>query len=184
MNREDVFMLLKGYNNTLGYKVKLAKDEFLAMKQEFNLYNKHAHIVEDGLAPLSSYKYEDDRDQLLFARYNLSTYSKIFKKPGRWAYEDGIEYEFHIYSPKYESWTIYYEDDIKCVAIPTYDEETREYDTIDCEYDAIIPNDTEWMNSFRIFEEIITNKYDRNSEYAIGYSLLPMTKKLLKDKII
>lgn len=124
-------------------------------KNEIQKYNKWIKTLERGDAPLCSYKYPKDADQLLLS--NNIDYNRLFR-PEEYSREWDIS--FDIIGPDNEEYGEYFSN---------YNQEENK-DEIDFE------------SAIMLFD-ILTRPYDPYNP-ALGYRILPVTKELFKEQFL
>lgn len=144
--------------DTLYWKAKCSFDEFILLNSEINNYNHWIELLEDGLAPLSSYEDgEEDANNLMIAKDRK--YQNVFSRPSNRGYYEQWGHSFSIYN----------------LTAPDLGDDIN--DIIEELEENKIKNE-----NISTLIEIITNKYSGYDSFGMGYRILPMTQKLLNEQ--
>jgi hypothetical protein len=141
--------------NTLCWLTYLKEIEYGLLAAEVDSYNEWIKILEKGFAPLSSYKDKTDADQLLIAK-NVR-YQDILLRP--------------VSRHLYEKWSYYFE------LCNLSDPKTElEYELLEAynESNLAVENVQELI-------DILTDPYTNTSVFSMGYRILPMIQKIIKE---
>jgi hypothetical protein len=150
---KKAYILFYEVGESLWYPFEVTKKEYWVLEKEVHMYNNWMNeVLFKGLAPTQCYVTEHED-----TRINLLSISKIY---------EGI----NIINPSSNRST--YE---------IYHNQPYKFDIVD-EYDGgFEPKETYKLDKQSLIN-IITKPYDEYDSFSIGYSILPLTKKLLEEE--
>ena len=148
-----VILIFYEYDMRLYWITRCNSISLKLFRQEIKRYNKWIKMLEEGDAPLCSYRDPKLADQLKLAK--KGAYQYFFEGPGA-----GGLYEYGGYSFQ---------------VVNTTDPEDDDFVELVKDYE----NDELKLEKTSLLFQIIEKKHD-NEEFSMGYRVLPITRELFK----
>jgi hypothetical protein len=150
-------------SDTFYWKVNANIEIFDLLKLEIKEYNNWIEKLDNGLAPLSSYVYPNDADDLYLAK--RKHYHNILERPSNRGVYESLRgnYWFNVYK----------------ITNPDEQDEDGDPDLMDDINDGKIK-----FEHVTTLIDFITKTYDSYDAFSMGFRLLPMTRYLVENNLI